>query len=831
MRVLISFLFAASLFGATAKDPASCSSRPCTYTITCASSTCTTGEVDEIQTAIDDVLANSTGGDTIKLEAGRTWTLANNEILFDEWAGWDGSTGQYLTITTTKDDELPPRGVRITPHYQTIMPRLLNECNSAQYCIGLTGDATPTEHIRFRGLWFEANGATSVGQLTLGNRKDDYGYTITTYTEQPDDIRVDHCVFWPLMPAGSIDHIWTPSREVWIEDSWMGDNRRIGANETMCLNARDGVGPIHWINNYCVDGTENVFFGGQGTGSAGLDVAFELELAHSVLEKEPRRSMTQPWEAGLEVFEGKIVRESDNSNYYQAQDGGTTDSGEPTWPGSGTVVDNDITWLKVGQDYTIKNHLECKACKGWRVYNNTFQGMWRQNQSGSIVINPFALVANGSGWPRIPNRAGTVDTNGTAVTWVSGDNLPMPWKAKDEDGVDLSEIIINGTPYQVADFDLEDVNSLTLTGTAGSQTGVAYTHGDPDDQVFRAWARDLHFSNNYFRNIAQVLSNGFKNNVPYTNLGYIVIDNNLIESANCDSYGRGCGAGGTGSFYFNSQEGGHRFTNNTCLECSGAESALYWNNYADANFPFCSEYTLNECPDRSVVRDSLIARSQESETFALRGRAIGGEGQDMLNTIVTGNSGVDASTVKFDNMILAGIEIDVQYPGPADVHSLCSDTSTTCTPDWEYDDPVYGVLFQDYTGGDYSVRSGHYAFNSGIDGRSWGADPNKLSRISDIVVAPTTTTALISWRVSPPESRRSCSVAVSTDPDPMQEGSYVTDLDPDTYTDPGVVDPDVNDWLARSVTIGSNAALTTATTYHYWLHCGGGYETGSFTTQ
>lgn len=64
------------------------------------------------------------------------------------------------------------------------------------------------------------------------------------------------------------------------------------------------------------------------------------------------------------------------------------------------------------------------------------------------------------------NAGGFVNTSGTAVTWISGTlfNANSGWPTL--------QITINGTPYTIST--VNSTTSITLTGSAGTQNGVAY---------------------------------------------------------------------------------------------------------------------------------------------------------------------------------------------------------------------------------------------------------------------------------------------------------------------------------------------------------------------
>lgn len=86
-----------------------------------------------------------------------------------------------------------------------------------------------------------------------------------------------------------------------------------------------------------------------------------------------------------------------------------------------------------------------------------------------IISDSTVYIDNGAGPVaiNIDSSAGTVNTSGTTVTWVSGDKFPTgnQWEGK--------AITINAVGYTISSITSETV--LVLTGSAGTQTGVAYS--------------------------------------------------------------------------------------------------------------------------------------------------------------------------------------------------------------------------------------------------------------------------------------------------------------------------------------------------------------------
>jgi parallel beta-helix repeat protein len=79
---------------------------------------------------------------------------------------------------------------------------------------------------------------------------------------------------------------------------------------------------------------------------------------------------------------------------------------------------------------------------------------------GNFVYNYAAQAVTITG---VGNSSGVVNTSGTAVTWVSGATFSTAW----------TSITINGVVYAIAS--VNSTTSITLSSSAGTQTGVAYS--------------------------------------------------------------------------------------------------------------------------------------------------------------------------------------------------------------------------------------------------------------------------------------------------------------------------------------------------------------------
>jgi hypothetical protein len=398
MKWFISLLLSASAFAATSKEPANCSSRPCTYTVTCAAALCTSTEVQEVQDAINDAQL----GDTIKLEAGRTFSVDSAHLLI---TARPGSAG-YLTIRTTTDDsQLPDENTRITPAYAALLPKLETTVTN-KAAMALSGDAHPAEHIQFIGIWFSVNPVSLTtsytrGPLLIGNSGsvDDFGGFIPDGPEdQPNDIVVDRCLFLHGWLATVRRMISLHGRAVTIKNSYI--DGALDLTDSQSISGWNGVGPYTIENNYVGGATENIMFGG-------TKPAFDGEVDSATIRFNyfphvEERMRYRAWSAGLYVFKGLIIRPSVSNGYtYIATNSGQTGGSEPSWPTSGDVVDGGVTWrmyLAGTGHRLVKNNFELKAAKNVLLQYNVFDTMWGDGQEYILNLKaenqPFSCSDN-----------------------------------------------------------------------------------------------------------------------------------------------------------------------------------------------------------------------------------------------------------------------------------------------------------------------------------------------------------------------------------------------------------------------------------------------------
>ena len=472
---------------ATQKEPPNCSSRPCTYTITCASATCTDAEVGEVQAALND--ANR--GDTIKLEAGRSFPSDRALVI----TARPGTTG-YLTLTTTAAAKLPdgevPAGMsatRITPAYRDVLPTITARGMWALY---IAGNNPPAEFIRLLGLRFTVGvNVNGEGPLLIGNGGSTQSVPLTSATQQPDNVVVEQCLFEQDYSFVVRRMMSVNGRTVTIKNSYIDGMNELNA-DTQGISAFQGTGPLTVENCYIGGATENVLLGGAATffpEARRLQATFRYNL----FSRTEERFKFARWAGGMIVFKRKIVRPSRaTGNTYEARNAGVTGNVEPVWPTSNgaTVDDNGVTWATLASNsnphYWGKNNFEIKSAQNVQIRHNLFTRQWvdypvgQDNNvvfklSNCIVVNNGSQVSITSRCQCVPTFTGTVNVTGTAVT--SADGQPLPFIHQPETEYDVSPwfIKINGTDYPIAAF--IDEKNIRLGSDAGIQPNVPYVYG------------------------------------------------------------------------------------------------------------------------------------------------------------------------------------------------------------------------------------------------------------------------------------------------------------------------------------------------------------------
>ena len=282
-------------------------------------------------------------GDTLLLEAGVSFTgpfrLPYKGDSYTEW----------ITITTSSFNSLPPQGHRITPSYASVLPKIVAPGVNNQEALHTErngSEGLPVHHYRFIGVEIKMNALPIAQELvtliTLGSESG----------TNPDNI-AHHLIFDRCFIHGEANSnlrraIGLNSKDTEVINSYISEVHVFGNGDTQAIGGWNGPGPFKIINNYLEAAGENVLFGGSGASFPGL-IPSDIEIRHNHFFKQ------RQWRTG-------------DVNFV---------------PIPGTPLDSCRCW-------GVKNLLELKNARRVVIDNNLLEYNWGgQGQSGfSILFTP-----------------------------------------------------------------------------------------------------------------------------------------------------------------------------------------------------------------------------------------------------------------------------------------------------------------------------------------------------------------------------------------------------------------------------------------------------------
>ena len=798
-RFLAALGFAVGGFAAIDRDPPGCSSRPCTYTLTCASSVCTSAESAELQTVFNEMYQ----GDTVRLQAGRTWTATSSAYSIVGRAG-----SGTITITTTLPERLPPPGVRVTPHYRSVMPTIRN-CAGCAVALRMPPNNPPANNLRFVGVRFDTQGGNAP-LIQIGSN------TTQPWSNDPYDITFDRCIVensqW-LTTAGTF--IGYRGHRVRVLNSYLQGSIKQPSAEVQLIGRT--WGELHLINNYLAENMgENVMLGGtppdtdvEPWNHSSGEIAFNVFINHR--ERVPHLA----WQPNTRYFKSVTVRY--NGVDYRATNSGTSGS-------AFTTYDNGIEWVQVSGTPSSKNVFEIKNAKNVKIHHNTFEGFWTKAQYQLVV---FKVANSSSPADCRPAFSGSVNVAGDVVTSADGNVIPDLWWGSSSTGTSC-QITINGNVYTIRDFDLSNPQRVVLSASAGSMTNVPYSYGDSGCKG--AYLQNITFEHNVLRKGPQAFQILSLNNARFSRVGNIRVRNNLIYDIDRYQYcmvGASCEMSRS-AFYFSQIPFGVDFSNNTVLDVRNMVGTITWEGHYDCRGWCRTQAPCSTAGGFPTSGDTRFANNilHKSPTYMLRGITPAVNDAAMVAAkICQGGCSPD----RWGGNIFAGVPLS-SYPSKT--YNLCP-SDAACSVNFDYDDPVFGKLFVDFAGQNWKVRSGHYAQTGGFYGRELGADWSSLPIVTKpstgaigVDFSATSSAITLNYRVTAPLRHIPCSIEASTTPD--IEGGRIADLDAGVHLLPGIDSP--ANAIERSFTLGSNTPLSPGTTYFIRLHCGGAFWEGEVST-
>ena len=848
-RQLVVFVLASSIVckgGITCNDAAfpssSCSSRPATYVVSC---TDKVGNKSEIQSVLNDAWL----GDTIKLEAGCTWSINSPGLVIYRPAHGDSG---YLTVTTTEDSKLPAEGTRISPAYNPLLPTLALNTN-AHPALAIAGASVSADHIKLRGLRFiphpslvqSVSSSNASGHLLIGNPQTNqlvannsgfiYRDTTITGNYTPGQFTINVANGNWALPGMTVTlSAGTVRPENLVIQSATSNSLTFTTATTTAHNNADPV--LRWLEDPSQQPDDVV-------------------IQHCVFQNP----------TGIHKVRRTISLQARSATVRDNFIEGAMDYAAADAQGIGG-------WNGVGP-YTVENNYIQSATENV-MFGGAVPGYDRQLESALFRFNYFTHIEErerlgASVWPNVlvfkgrhvfptggvsdPNYGWYVATN----TGKTGDSEPSfsSWEIPIGGTFQDGEVIwkrtgVSNKPLPKNLFELKSANNVTvqynvfdgwwdmiaynsnqqtwLNLKAPNQPGACDWSATPSTYPSCYGSSMVGFK--FLNNIARVANGGHitfggESEGVSKGFGNILIKNNLfLQSAQStlklvNILGSKTVISG---FSTNNLQpwsiGNYDISNNTFINTTPSTTGAF---YGDVKGPMTG---------KNRIVGNIWPRG--SNGLSLSGKSEGLLGQGASNSSLEMMLGCTrpCSDNWGQNIVVGSPTTSATYP-PGSVLSNCPTTSA-CLEKWDYIDPVYGPLFRNVGAGLFDIQPGNgWAKRSLSDGSDIGADMSQLPEIRDLMVSPTDRLVLFRWTVTEPIRDVPCVAEVNTSPD--MDGSYVGELsDINSYHNQDADDADrfARDELRRMVIIGHTINLAPETTYYFRLQCGGDSRRGSFTT-
>ena len=425
-------------------------------------------------------------GDMIVLQAGATFT--GNFILPVK----NGTTD--ITIRSSASDALlPAAGVRITPAYASLLPKLRATSNGAALAT-----APGTSHWRLLFLEFLPSPGTSTADLVeLGAT----GVEQNTLAQVPQHLIVDRSYFHGDPTNGQRRGIALNSGDTQILNSYFADFK--GKNvDTQAICGWNGPGPYIVENNYLEAAGENIMFGGSDPSIPNL-VPSDITIRRNVISR-PLAWMTLGWtvknlvefkNAENATVEGNIIE----NHWVGGQQGSAivvtprNQSNTAPWTVVRNITFQDNVIRHVSSAFNIlgyDNLAPSQQTENIVVRNNLLYDISPTYTSDSVA-GPARLAIIGAGPKNVTFDHNTVDNSGASTLFLYGGATP--------------------TGVQIAGFTLTNnllrQNSWAIYGDAIGPGEPALSHFAPNATVlhntFAGASAKLYPTGNEFPTIAQ----------------------------------------------------------------------------------------------------------------------------------------------------------------------------------------------------------------------------------------------------------------------------------------------------------------------------------------
>ena len=382
----------------------------CVFASTASAATITVNAGGDLQAALN----SAQPGDTILLQAGATWT--GNYTLPPK------SGTSFITVrSSASDTQLPGPGVRLTPGYFPLLPKIKGAGSSAAF-----KTATSAHHWRLQFLEIVGNAAGVGDVVRLGTGAE------PTLESQPQHIVLDRVYIHGHPTMGARRGVAVNGRNITIRESYISDIKSVGV-DTQAICGWGGAGPFHIENNFLSAGAENILFGGADPVIPNLvpsDITIKRNLFTKDLSWRSEPIVAAPSATAVASSTGgtlpgatyayKVVAYKPCGNYKTCNSAPSADAKGVV---SGTTGSVRISWGAVsgassyrvygrGQYWTVtttsfvdtgaagtagtaptkasrymvKNLLELKNAQRVVIEGNRFEYSWAQDQTGYALL-------------------------------------------------------------------------------------------------------------------------------------------------------------------------------------------------------------------------------------------------------------------------------------------------------------------------------------------------------------------------------------------------------------------------------------------------------------
>jgi hypothetical protein len=447
-----------------------------------------------------------------------------------------------------------------------------------------------------------------------------------------------------------------------------------------------------------------------------------------------------------------------------------------------------------------KANMEFKTCWGCTIHQNVLDYQWVDGQYQNIILRQ---ANQGAGGQCAPDMDSVVNTSGAVVTKVSGD---FPYIGEPETGVGDQVTITGdtGSPRTVSTWDSATQLTLTATPSCDPCNSAAMAYGETG---CKANYFKTQFTSNLMRNGPLCMVWGPDQNIQYDTMGPSSFSNNLCYKTDRTQWANDTGGYVNARYWWTF---GNWIPN---TEISHNAAFGYTATQTNGDLGGMSIDEWGAVSHKGVLTDGVIKNNiwTKSPTRGVVGNGCGADEGACIDRHVC--NGGTCSATNFDKNLMVGVDLTNHDRGTN--YNLC-EVSTGCSVNIDLDHSVNGKLYVNFDEELFVIRDGHPLQRGGTDGRDLGPDFNSLPKIKHFEVVPLDDKALFTWELTPAILDTPCVIHISTARD---MSSTISDLDPDTYTNPESDRGNgfVVDGQRRMFIAGLNAALTPSTTYYYQL--------------